>query len=277
MRPISGTVVLVLAVTLAGCGGGAPKSGVFVPPPGPTPGPTSNPVPVPNASVALNENWHFQSVTDSRFSIDGAFGRGSGKFEGAAYINDSSSCFWIPNGNPGGSWFAVMPLYGTIDDQGQISMHSDALNGKVLALTGSMSSDGTALTAGQYEITGCGDAKAGEISGMKYKFIDGTYRGIMTLNGEELVTTVELKQGAFANPFPFQLTGTVTISGAGCSESWALGHMSRVYGKELFLYSDDIDVSVYGAVDPDALNLEISSYPYTDDCSAGATGTLHKQ
>jgi hypothetical protein len=287
-------MTILLLVICMGCGGMSNplplRASIPVPTPSPTPSPTPtptpSPIPIPNPSVPLNENWHFSSATNNVFSIDAALGRGPGTIEGAAYINEGSTCFWATVNQ--GDWMALMPLSGTIDSQNQVTMHSAAINGSVLSLTGNMAADGSALTGVRYVITGCGADKAGDAEGKRYQPVTGTYKGVLTLNGEQLATTVEVVQSAtanVANPFqqsgivtlPFLLSGTVTITGTHCSETWQTNIYSGILGNSLGLLSSVSDTDITGYADPDGMNLTVESYPYTDACSAGATGTLQRQ
>jgi hypothetical protein len=166
-----------------------------------------------------------------------------------------------------------------IDDQGHLSIQSGSIHGSVLTVTGTLSPDGTVFQSGTYKITGCGDTKTGDVTGRQYKPLTGTFRGIMTLNGKELTTTVEVTQALTANPAPFTLTGTVTIASDTCSETWTIApDYSNILGSRFDIrpYSGP-EVQLLGFTDPDAKNLTVLSYYYLDDCSAGATGTLQRQ
>jgi hypothetical protein len=283
-------MTILLLVICMGCGGASNplplRASIPFPTPSPTPTQTPPPIPVPDPTVPLNENWHFSSATNDAFAIDAALTRGSGTIEGAAYINEGSACFFVTVNR--GDWMALTPLSGTIDSQNQVTMHSAAINGSVLSLTGSMSADGSALTGVRYVVTGCGADKTGDAEGKRYQPVTGTYKGVLTLNGEQLATTVDVIQSAtanVANPFqqsgiatlPFLLSGTVTIAGTHCSETWQTNIYSGILGNRLDLLSTISDTDISGFADPDAMNLTVESYPYTDDCSAGATGTLQRQ
>ena len=264
---------LLCSSFLVGCGGGgAPLQEASVPRT-----PTSQPTP----QVTLDENWHFDSLADSQFSIEAALGRDAGTVEGKAYINDSSQCFWVTN--KAGTQMALASLAGTIDAQGEVSMKSESINGRILTITGTMAADGSSLTAAQYQISGCGDTKQGDLEARKYKPLTGTYLGVLVLNGENLNTTLEVTQAAKANVDSlstneaFSLTGTLTISGVHCSENWTLSHSDLLGNKLALQPADGPEGSINGSMDPDAMTLNLESYPYDDDCSVGASGTLQKQ
>lgn len=279
---------LLLLVICMGCGGASNPLPLRASIPVPAPSPTQTPsaIPVPDPTVTLNENWHFISATSHTFAIDAALTRELGTIEGAAYINEGSACFFVTVNR--GDWMALTPLSGTIDSRNQVTMHSASINGAVLSLTGSMSPDGSALTGVRYVVTGCGADKTGDAEGTRYQPVTGTYKGVLTLNGEQLAATVEVVQSEtanVANPFqqsgivtlPFLLSGKVTITGTHCSEAWQTNIYSGILGNRLVLLSSVSDTDISGYADPDAMNLTVESYPYTDACSAGATGTLQRQ
>ena len=165
------------------------------------------------------------------------------------------SCYML-TGDP-------IPLTGTIDAQGNISVTSAAVRGQVLSFTGVLAADRLSISQGAYTFKGgCADGHSGTLTGVKFKPIDGIYNGALAETGDSEVLSADLKQSAASDGNGFlDVTGTVTYSGA-CNEKFTVTS-SDLAGRFIQLQlgaADGSNTTVYGNVDPDASKLWLADY-----------------
>jgi hypothetical protein len=285
MKSLSGTLLFGLLLALAGCGGSG-IGNVAQDQPGTQPPSTPATPGTPNVTGPLDENWFFEATMDHTLWVHAALHQEAGSISGTAFVEDFVGCFMKLDPVTQSSGFALQTLVGTVDAQNQVTMTSVSFNGQVITMTGTLSSDKSAITKGSFSIAnGCANGKNGQIAGKKYHSLTGTYSGVLTRNGDQFTTTMQLMQAPIATNGYFVLSGEVTIAGPNCSEDWPIAYSfdsvwsSNVIGKRLDARTSGpvFDTDVSGFTDPDAMNLDVESYPYTDSCTIGAAGTLHRQ
>jgi hypothetical protein len=240
-------------IILVGCG--SSKNGGKTPPP-----PTS-----------FAESWHFD-VFSSSLTIDAALTLSSNSIAGVAHFQSytaSSPC-------PG--FFDDLPLSGTIDGQGHVSIKSSAVMGVVLSLNGVLASDRASLSNGSYQFTGGCDGATGPLTGVKVKPLTGLYAGTMLWSGNTVNVSAQLTQASQSDPDGFfGLSGTVALENS-CAETFTLNGAS-VVGSVVHLYSNTGTglEGLTGVMDPEAQQIELDDYLYSDDCIAGAHGIVTRQ
>jgi hypothetical protein len=243
---------------LAGCGGGSNIVG-------------GNEGLSPLTSFA--ESWHFD-VSNSSLTIDAALTFStSNSIGGVAHFQSYSVSSPCP------SFFDNLPLSGTIDGQGHVSIKSSAVMGVVLTLNGGLASDHASLTNGNYHFTGgCMDGQAGPLTGVKVKPLTGLYTGTMQWSGNTVNISAQLTQALESNKDGFfTISGTITVSNS-CDETFTLFGAS-VVGGDVHLYSNTGTglEGLTGVIDSEAQQIELDDYPYLGDCIAGAHGIATRQ
>jgi len=225
----------------------------------------------PPPPTSFAESWHFD-VSNSSLTIDAALTLSSNSIAGVAHVQsytDSSPC-------PG--FFDDVPLSGTIDGQGHVSIKSSAVMGVVLSLNGVLASDRASLSNGSYQFAGGCDGATGPLTGVRVKPLTGLYAGTMQWSGNTVNVSAQLTQASQSDRDGlFGLSGTVTLTNS-CAETFTLNGAS-VVGAVVHLYSNTgtgLD-GLTGVMDPEAQQIELDDYLYSDDCIAGAHGVVTRQ
>jgi hypothetical protein len=249
------SLALSLSLTiLVGCG--SSKNGGQTPPP-----PTS-----------FAESWHFD-VSSSSLTIDAALTLSSNSIAGVAHFQSYTASSPCP------AFFDDLPLSGTIDGQGHVSIKSSAVMGVVLSLNGVLASDRASLSNGSYQFTGgCMDGATGPLTGVKVKPLTGLYAGTMQGSGNTVNVSAQLTQASQSDREGFfGLSGTVTLENS-CAETFTLNGAS-VVGGVVHLYSNTGTglEALTGVMDPQAQQIELEDYIYSDDCIAGDRGIVTRQ
>lgn len=246
---------------LVGCGGspmGGGNNGEGI---GQTPPPVTG----------FAESWHFVPASNSS-SIEAALTLSSSSVVGVGHFqsfNTGSSC---------PSFFDNFPLSGTIDGQGNLSVKSSPVSGRVLFLTGVLAPDRGSVSSGRYHFTGgCAAAETG-LTGVKVKPLTGLYVGTMQGSGSTVSISTQLTQATTSDKDGlFPLAGTFTVANM-CDAPFTLNGAS-VVGAVVHLYSntgaglDDLT----GVMDSEAQQIELDDYLFSGDCIAGAHGILTRQ
>jgi hypothetical protein len=248
---------------LVGCGGssnfgagnGGGNGGQTLPPP-----------------TSFAESWHFD-VSSSALTIDAALTLSSNSIVGVAHFQSYTAATACP------TFFDDLPLSGTIDGQGHVSIKSSAVMGVVLSLDGALAFDHASLSNGSYRFTGgCVNGVSGPLTGVKVKPLTGLYTGTMQWPGNTVNVSAQLTQALKADKDGFfGLSGTFTVSNT-CDETFTLAGAS-VVGGVVHLYSNtgtNLD-GLTGVIDSEAQQIELDDYPYLDDCIAGAHGIVTRQ
>lgn len=285
MKWLSRTLLFGLLLVFAGCGGSGIRNVAQDQPITQQPSTPGTPT-TPNVTGPLDENWFLEATVDRTLWVHAALHQEAGTISGTAFIEDFVGCFMKLNTVDQSSWFALQTLVGTVDANNQVTLTSVPFNGQVITMTGTLSSDKSAITNGSFSIAnGCANGKNGQFTGKKYHSLTGTYSGVLTRDGDQFTTTMQLTQAPIATNGYFVLSGEVKITGPNCSEDWPIVYSvdsvwsSNVVGKRLDVRTAGtvFDTDVSGFTDSDAMNLDVESYPYTDSCSIGVAGILHRQ
>lgn len=257
------SVVGVLLAVLLGCGGGGKMGGGG-----------NNPPPPPNTFA---ENWHFDTVSNLSAippTVNAALTLSSNTVAGGAHIafqGSSGNCY---------DFFDNVPLSGTIDAGGTVSVKSSAMAGQVFSFTGFLTADRSSLSSGNYTFSGgCANGEGGQLTGAKYKPLTGLYAGTMQWSGNTVSVSTQLTQASTSGSDGFfVLTGTVVVDNAACPASFTLNGAS-VVGNVVHLYSntDSGLEGLTGIVDSEAQQIELDDYLYLGDCIAGAHGIVTRQ
>jgi hypothetical protein len=178
---------------------------------------------------------------------------GTARIIGAAYPN-SDPCYNIDD---------PIPLSGTIDAQGNVSVTSAAVRGQVLSLTGLLAPDRSSVSLGTYAFKGgCGDGQTGLLTGVKFKPIGGIYNGTLTETGASVAVSADLTQSTTRDGSGFlEVKGTVNYTGA-CTEKFTVSS-SELAGRFIQLQlgaEDGSNTSVYGNVDANGSKLQLIDY-----------------
>jgi hypothetical protein len=171
-----------------------------------------------------------------------------------------------------------LPLSGTIDDQGQVSIKSSVGDTVLLVVDGTLSPDHTSLSNGNYHFTGgCEGEQTGTLTGAKFKALNGLYNGTLQLSGNIINVSAQLTQTAQSDIGGlFGLSGTLTLSD-GCDQTFNLTG-SSVVGATVDVTSPSTGLeALTGVTDSEAQQIQLNDYPYSDDCIAGAHGILARQ
>ena len=225
----------------------------------------------PPQPTSFAESWHFD-VFSSSLTIDAALTLSSNSIAGVAHFQSYTASSPCP------AFFDDLPLSGTIDGQGHVSIKSSAVMGVVLSLNGVLASDRASLSNGSYQFTGGCDGATGPLTGVKVKPLTGLYAGTMLWSGNTVNVSAQLTQASQSDPDGFfGLSGTVALENS-CAETFTLNGAS-VVGSVVHLYSNTGTglEGLTGVMDPEAQQIELDDYLYSDDCIAGAHGIVTRQ
>lgn len=259
----SSLVVSLSLSFLVGCGGGSQMGSGNN---GGGNGQTTPPV------TSFAESWHFASASNSA-SIEAALTLSSASVVGVGHFqpfNTGSSC---------PSFFDNLPLSGTIDGQGNLSLKSSTVSGLVLFLTGALAPDRASVSGGSYHFTGgCGAKETGTLTGVKVKPLTGLFTGTMQGFGNSVSISTQLTQTLTSDMDGFfPLAGTFTVANM-CDETFTL-HGASVVGDVVHLYSNSGTglEGLTGVTDSEGQQIELDDYLYLGDCIAGAHGIITRQ
>ncbi len=247
---------------LVGCGGSQMGGGSV----GEGSGQTSPPV------TSFAESWHFAPASGAP-SIEAALTLSSASVAGVAHFqsfNTGSSC---------PTFFDDFPLSGTIDGQGNLSLKSSPVAGRVMFLNGMLAPDRASLSSGSYHFTGgCAAGDTGTLTGARVKPLTGIYAGTMQRSGNTVNISTQLSQATASDKDGFfSLVGTFTVANM-CDETFTLNGAS-VVGDVVHLYSNTGTglEGLTGVTDSEAQQIELDDYLFLGDCIAGAHGTITRQ
>jgi hypothetical protein len=176
---------ILLVASLIGCGSGNPIAN-----PNSTTGSSST------ATSTPADNWQFllkpaSSDVPLANDIEAVLSLTPDKFVGTARIIGAA----YPNSDPCYNIADPIPLSGTIDAQGNISVTSAAIRGQVLSFTGVLASDRSSVSLGTYTFKGgCADGQSGLLTGVKFKPIGGVYSGTLGATNSSIAVSADLTQ-----------------------------------------------------------------------------------
>jgi hypothetical protein len=240
---------VLLAASLVGCGNRMANQARI------------QPVPIP---LSKADNWQFllapaSSDVPLASDIEAVLSLTPDKFVGTARIIGAG----YPNSDPCYNIVDPIPLSGTIDAQGNISVKSAAVRGQVLSFTGVLAADRSSLSLGTYEFKGgCADGHSGLLTGVKFKPIGGIYNGTLTEPGASVAVSADLTQSINSDGGGFlEVKGTVNYTGA-CTEKFTVSS-SELAGRFIQLQlgaEDGSKTTVYGNVDANGSKLQLADY-----------------
>jgi hypothetical protein len=213
-------VVVCSAFFLISCGGGGSSS---------TSSSTmSTPSAIPNISGNYDLTATSQVVANTSF-IGGALNSDSaGHITGTMHVAQSS-CY---------SLITDVPVTGTVNAQGQLSVTTASVGSQVVNVTANVSSDASTISSGTYTITGgCAGGDHGTITGFRMQPFTATYSGnfISVFGPPTVSVSVPLSQSSTADSDGFfHITGTATIGGTTCFSSATVSN-SVVAGEAMLL------------------------------------------
>jgi hypothetical protein len=192
---LAGTLWMVSALVLGGCGGGR--------------GTTSGPPPPAQLFFDTSGNWQFTTTSTAGampLSIAGTIDQSVTELSGAVHIN-GSNCF---------DRLATVRLTGTLAGN-KTSLTSTSDDGQVITFVGDITD--TAFT-GTFTINGGGaNGDQGNVTGAKIPSITSQLSGAFTASGKEaFAVTAQVTQGNARSEGTFGITGTVTF-GPSCFSS----------------------------------------------------------
>jgi hypothetical protein len=231
-------------------------------------GSSPKPVSPPPSPTGFAESWHFD-VSSSSLTLDAALTFSGNSVVGVAQSRSFTASTPCSEG---------LPLSGTIDDQGQVSIKSSVGDTVLLVVDGTLSPDHTSLSNGNYHFTGgCEDENTGTLTGAKFELLNGLYTGTLQLSGNTINVSAQLTQAAQSDRYGlFRLSGTLTFSN-GCDQTFNLNG-SSVVGATVDVTSPSTGLeALTGVTDSEAMQIQLNDYPYSDDCIAGAHGILARQ
>ena len=176
---------ILLVASLIGCGSGNPIAN-----PNSTTGSSSTALSTPA------DNWQFllkpaSSDVPLANDIEAVLSLTPDKFVGTARIIGAA----YPNSDPCYNIADPIPLSGTIDAQGNISVTSAAIRGQVLSFRGVLASDRSSVSLGTYTFKGgCADGQSGLLTGVKFKPIGGVYSGTLGATNSSIAVSADLTQ-----------------------------------------------------------------------------------
>jgi hypothetical protein len=242
----------LLAASLIGCGSGnqiAPNS---------TTGssPTANSTPADNWQFLLTPASSGVALTND---IEAVVSLTPDKFVGTARIIAAA----YPNASPCYNIEDPIPLSGTIDAQGTLSVTSAAVRGQVLSFTGVLAPDGSSVSLGNYAFTGgCADGHSGMLTGVKFKPIAGVYVGTLAARDSSIAVSSSLTQLSGNLTGFLGVKGTVSYTSSGCTEEFTIA-TSQLAGRFILLNlsaKDGTTTTVYGNVNPKGSQIDLADY-----------------
>jgi len=230
-------------------------------------------------TLPLADSWQFSLVPASSAvplvddSIEAVLHTTTSEIVGTAHTIG----FQYGNADPCYNVEQNIPLSGTIDAGGNISVASAPVAGQVLTFSGILASDGASISSGDYTFKGgCADGQRGLLTGLKFKPVSGTYSGMLTSSITSFGVSADLTQSSGATGF-FGVDGTVTYASPTCSKEFTIT-ASQLAGRfiQLFLAAKDgMRTTVYGSVDSQATQIHLED----DDgvCGGGGEAVLNRE
>ncbi len=214
----------------------------------------------PRTFLNITGNWGFTATSTTYQGATAPVGvqltAANGAVTGIAHI--FSSCYAITDN---------VPLTGTEDYDGNLSLTSSSVNGNVLTITAKLAS-ATAVSSGTYSIaanTGCKDS--GTINGSTVAPVSGTYKGTVKslANSATFPVTAALTQSSTADVNGFEhLTGSVSFMGSPCVTTSTINNTAtntEVIGNlylAMFSSGGSPNVLTYGTLSADAKTLNVT-------------------
>jgi hypothetical protein len=197
---VGSLLLLVVVSGFMGCSGGMTT----------TPAPTPTPTPT---FLNLTGDWGVTATSTvtagSTFTIGVYLSSTQGSVSGIAHVFTLTPCY-LPNLN--------VPLTGTIDTSGNISLVSSTVANEVLTITGK-TTNGTSLASGTYSVAGgCLGGDKGTLAGGIVPAVTGTYSGsVHSLSGITIGVVAQLMQTSVPDVNGFlHLSGTAAFTGSPC-------------------------------------------------------------
>jgi hypothetical protein len=194
MKTLASVLAVLCVLTMVSCGGKPPKQ-------------------APIAFSSLNGNFSFtgtsQNLAPNKIFIGGllqtdAAGRVSGML---GVSNSVSNCIALGT---------TASFTGTIDSQNHLMLTSATINGQMISLSTTVSSDGNFFSVGSYSVAGgCLAGDQGSLAGQH--LLTGVYTGSVLISGSAI--NVSLNFGAPGTPdasgaYPLQAGATFTNTSA---------------------------------------------------------------
>lgn len=240
----------LLATSLIGCGAGNQMPA------------NSGTAPSPTAFSIPADSWQFLlTPTSSKFAfatdINAVVSLTPDRFVGTAYIVAAPHL----NADPCYTLDDPIPLSGTIDAQGNLSVTSAAVRGQVLSFTGVLAPDRSSVSLGNYAFTGgCAAGYSGLLTGVKFKPIAGAYVGTLTAANSSIAVSSNLTQVSGDPTGYLTVTGTVSYTSPGCTEQFTIA-TSQLAGRLILLNlsaKDGTKTTAYGNVNPTGSQLSLA-------------------
>ncbi len=195
---------------------------------------TPTPTPTPGTVNAFSGNYSFTATSQvsSKVLIIGGFFKddSTGAVTGTMHVA-GTTCF-----NPQND---VVAFTGTVTTAGALTVTSSPVNSQVISFTGTISADGTTITAGTFTITGgsC-TGEHGTLTGFQMASMTANYSGSFTSGSNTLtVSSSPLTQTSTTGDAQglFHVTGTLTFSSLTCGLTNAAIQSSSVAGQIVVL------------------------------------------
>ena len=208
--------VVILACFMPGCGDG------------------SGPGSTPNPDAITAGNWSFNTLsspTDGHLiSIGGVLSASGATLSGTMAV-DLSVCSFNPQ----------TAVTGTVSES-SFTLKSASIDGQVITIQGTMANSKSLV--GTYSISGgCADGERGSIVGVYVPPLTGTWRATESVNGSDVVITLNLTQQTAADHGFFHVSGTASYSGSPCALSGTINsNLSFVTGNVVGIFVNTSEV-----------------------------------
>jgi hypothetical protein len=274
LQPAKAVVVFAMLITLAGCVGNKSNSGS-----GGSGGSGSGGSGQPGSS-SLNGNWEIQLSSPSgavpfasiagEIATEGSLSGTTTPMIASLQLSQPSSCFAGP---------ALVPFEGTLQTTA-LNLYSFAINGQYVDITATANSTGSQLT-GTYSVSnGCGNGYTGNINGIKYSPLTGTYVGPIVGGPTTASLSTALTQSGNANGNgTFPVSGTVTFTGVPCFTQGTMASTAgSVIGNSVNLVFDTNEtggsqVTLTGTFDPTGVTITATTVSVSGGSCSGSLGT----
>jgi len=238
---------------------------------------TSAPATATAASVSGNWQVTARSTTATLPSISGTLSGTTTAIKGVLHANGSTSC-QITN--------AAFDVSGSADSKSVLTVTGQVAGG-TFTLTGTLTSDGKAISNATYSVSGgtCAMAQV-HADAQQYSDITGTYAGSFYDSYSPypvIQMTAQLTQSPTSNTNgDFTLSGSATLPQNPCFNSPAAISNSQVTGGAFtFTYGDSQtgnSVVVTGSFSTDGKTLTVTNWALTGPCGPDSgTGTMTQQ
>jgi len=188
---------------------------------------------------ALNGNYALQTTPTGSASgggggyFLGGMLSGSGSVKGTFHVLDSSNC--IPSTSP-------VPVTGSVSGS-SLHLTTTAVQSQVFDIKATISSDGSTITGGTYQVSGACSASnlGGSLTGFLVQPFTGSYTGTLTVadiagnpTSTQFATTANLTQSSSpdTNGY-FTVTGPITINSP-CFANFAIAQ-NQIFGTQILI------------------------------------------